>query len=217
MKESDIALKFCQFFTDKGYEIYKEVQYCGGRIDIVATDGHLRIACEVKTTASLQVLGQAVHAHNWCHYSYIGIPSVSNHFYAQICDKYGIGILTQTRWGEVWEHTRPTMRRRVSPLKLHDYQKESVAGGVAGTQMTGFKKTVRDIVAYVMKNPDAKFSDVLKNIDTHYHSISTAKSSIRQWVNKGVIKEFTIEKGVVVLTPPKFSDFLKDPSRDIPS
>jgi len=206
--ESILAKKFVTYFESCGYDVYKEVAYCGGRIDIVATDGHIRIACEVKNSANLHVLAQAVHAHSRCHYSYIGIPKVSHTFYRQVCDKFGIGILeTNAIWdGSVWESERPLMNRRVLPLKLENYMKESVAGGLSGEQMTPFKVTVRDIVRYVEKHPNSKFSDVLKEVPTHYHSISTAKSSIRKWINSGVIKEFTINKGVVELVPVKIKD-----------
>ena len=198
MKETELAKILDNYFISQGYETYKEVPICGGRIDILATDGTIRIGCEVKTTATVKVIEQACNTRAYCHYSYVAVPHVKNKFFQSIVSKYELGLLLANFRGEnVFEACKPVFHRRCLKINLKDYQKTNIAGG--NEYMTDFKQTVNSIVDYVKKHPGTKFSEVLDNIKFHYHTISTAKSSIRKRINQGIITQFRIEKGIVIL------------------
>lgn len=187
----------------------KEVEVGGGRIDMVATDGHIIIGCEVKTTASLKVVEQAWNNRRYCHYSYIAVPyTAGSSFFNKVCEKFGIGKLGMNdKWTynnekfHVYEEIKPMFNRKImSKIKLMDFQKESEAG--TSNFQTPFKQTIKSIVNYAMQHPTATYNEVLENIPHHYRTISTAKSSIRNWIRKGIITEFSIENGKIILTTP---------------
>ena len=207
MTEGELAAKFVQYFQDMHYDVYKEVEVCGGRIDIVATDGHIIIGCEVKTTASLKVVEQAWNNRRYCHYSYIAVPyATGSVFFNKVCEKFNIGKLGMNdRWTHdidkfhVYEEIKPTFNRKImNKIKLMDFMKESEAG--TSNFQTPFKQTIKSIVNYASRYPLATYNEVMENIPHHYRTISTAKSSIRNWIKKGIITEFTVENGKIVLT-----------------
>ena len=204
MTEGELAIQFVNYFRHNGYDVFQEVKVGGGRIDIVATDGHIIIGCEVKTTASLKVVEQAWNNIKYCHYSYIAVPTGSgSRFFDRILEKFHIGKLEcNDRYCRIEDSVHETVNaqfhRKVSnKIKLHEFSKESEAGTT--NFMTPFKQTIRSIVQYAGTHPDCKFSEALKHIPTHYRTISTAKSSIMQWVKRGIIKEFTVEDGKIIL------------------
>jgi hypothetical protein len=206
MSEAELAIHFINYFQSNNYDVFQEVEVCGGRIDIVATDGNIIIGCEVKTTASLKVVEQALNNRRYCHYSYIAVPfGAGSGFFNKVCEKFNIGKLEYNdkwKWnndvGKVFETVKPIINRKIThKIKLAEYMKESVAG--TSDFQTPFKQTIKSIVNYVTKYPNSKFNDVMENVPHHYRTISTARSSIGQWIKRGVIKEFIIENGIIIL------------------
>jgi len=207
MKESDLAKFFIDYLSC--YDLYFEIPMLN--VDIVAKHGNVLMAFEVKRSLNFRVIEQAAHNYHWFNYSYICVPWARNmHFAKEVCSIFGIGILTihvsgNMAWGDVNEYLKPRLNRSAHSLKksikLPEYCKRSIAGasGNAGTTITPFKITVENIIEYVKKNPDPTIKEVFDNVETHYSSFSSAKSSLYQWIYRGIIKDFYFENGIVKL------------------
>jgi len=202
MKETELAEKFITFFGSP-YKIYKEVPAGGGIIDFVAKDGAITIAVEVKTNLNFKVIEQAYMNKHYCTYSYIAVPRTKGyHFGHQICRDYGIGVLSYTGQDKymegVHEEVRPKMNRHKIRLKLCDYMKQSVAGS-QNDRVTPFKNTINNIVKYIRRHPECTLKNCLESIDFHWSNMASAKGSVYQWIQRGVITEFRLDKGKLYL------------------
>ncbi len=210
MKEVELAKYFVNYLSC--YDLYFEATF--QNVDIVAKHENIMMAFEVKTSLNFTVIEQAAQNRHWFHYSYICVPYSKNmSFKREICRLYGIGILAinvkgGAIWGNVYEVEKPKLnradRKATDYLKksLKEYNKRSIPGasGSDGTTITPFKLTIEKVVNYVNKHPDPTIKEVLENIDHHYSSFTGAKSSLYQWINKGIINEFYFEKGIVKLS-----------------
>lgn len=78
---------------------------------------------------------------------------------------------------------------------LLEGQKTFALAGSAGVKrLTPFRNTVINLENYVKRHPGTSYSNAVENIDTHYHKVSTAKSALLTWIQKGIIKNIRIEK-----------------------
>ena len=206
MKETELAQHFIRYLSC--YDLYYEIPQLN--VDIVAKDGNILMAFEVKRNMNFRVIEQAVNNKIYFHYSYICVPYTHNMSMPErICRDYGIGILAVHNvadfiWGDIMEITKPKLNRKAitRAVKLPEFSKHSIAGasGSDGTTITPFKNTVNSIVKYLSKHNGANFKDVYNNIDTHYHNFSAAKSSLYQWIRKGIITEFYFDNGKLYLS-----------------
>ena len=205
MTEAELALKFIEHFTNAGQEVYKEVKHGRGRIDFVSVLPPVRTAVEVKLGANLQVLEQAAVNAMYCHYSYVAVPWVrgvyAGSMFMRVCRKFGIGVLVlETRPdSQVAEYVVPEFHRKVLDLKLADYQKESVAGSNGG-YMTEYKMTMRRIAEYARRRgPACTLKEALCSVPHHYSTAACGAASIRKGLERGWIKDFTLDNGRIVL------------------
>jgi len=209
MKETELAKYFIEYLSD--YDLYFEIP--GLDVDIVAKHGNILMAFEVKTSLNFKVIEQAARNCHWFHYSYVCVPYNKRFGFARhICRDYGIGILGIRTgggigWGSIFEIEKAVLHRSAHKTidyvlsKLTAYSKRSIPGasGSDGTRITTFKLTIEAVINYVKRHPDPTIKEVLENINHHYSSLSSAKSSLYQWVRQGVIKEFYFDKGIVKL------------------
>lgn len=205
MTEAELALKFIEHFTNAGQEIYKEVEHGRGRIDFVSVLAPVRTAVEVKLGANLAVLDQAITNQLYCHYSYVAIPWVRGVYkgsiFMRICMKFGVGILVyESRHGseEIIEYVAPVMHRKVLDLKLADYQKDSIAS-TNGGYMTAYKVTVKNIAEYARRRPGCTLKEAMCAVPHHYSTAACGAASIRRGIERGWIKDFTLDNGKIVL------------------
>ena len=201
MKESELAKHFIDYFKP-AYDIYQEVPAGGGIVDIVATDGHIVIGCEVKTSFGLTVMEQAYKRRQNFHYTYICVPysKVNWNFRQSIIRRYGIGLLVYSedyRY-KVREDVDAKINRHAFTPDLKKYMKESVAGSQS-ERVTAFGNTVNKIRRYLKLHGDSHINDVLENIEYHYDTMSTAESSIKKWINRGIIVGITWDKAILKL------------------
>jgi hypothetical protein len=207
MKETELAQKFIDFFG-KEFEIYKEVP-AEGFIDFVAKSGNVTIAVEVKLNLNFDVIEQANKNKFYCSYSYIAVPKPKKkHFGYEICEMLGIGILlyNETSYhkydgSEIIEFLKPKINRKYkwNRLKLEPYMKESLAGAVNDGRITPYKITIKNMIKYIDRHPGCSLKECLNHIDYHWSNISSAKGCVYQWINKGIIKDFKLEKGKLFL------------------
>ena len=198
MKEAELAKHFIDYFND-GYVVYEEVPAGGGIIDFVATDGTIQIGCEVKTSFNLKVMEQAWRKKQTFHYTYICVPLKRDyHFREMMMKQYGIGVLALDGYNRIFERNRADLNRKATTVKLKEYMKLSSAGSQSD-RVTAFGNTVMQIERYLKRNGESHIKDILKSIDFHYASASTARSSIRKWIKNGVITTIEWDKAILKL------------------
>jgi hypothetical protein len=191
--EADLCKQVVEALTQAGWEIYQEVEGARGRCDIVAVRGKIHWAIEAKLSFGFPVLEQAYNWRSVAHYTSIAVPSVRGGLSDKICRDYGIGIL-QVAYNEVRERLTPKLFRQARGFKLHEDQKIICeAGGNRGGHWTPFKQTVKMLVAAAKTRPGIEFRELIRLIDHHYSSYSSAKSNLRGFIGSDVIPELRCE------------------------
>lgn len=205
MKESELAEIFIDWFNDgKGYEVYPEVPVPGGVIDFVATDGTIQIGCEVKRSLGMVCLEQCYRRQPYFHYVYACVPHTRRMtFKTTMAKQLDIGVIIvgnpESEYRTIKENAKPKLNRKARGVELKDYMKASTAGSQSD-RVTAFGHTVNQIEnALSRNNGRMHIDDVLEAVDYHYSSISSAKSSLRKWINTGVIEGIEWNRGVLSL------------------
>jgi hypothetical protein len=198
MKETELAKNFVEYLSC--YDLYYEVECSSGRIDIVALNGSIRMAFEVKTNFNFKVLEQAINNLPYFHYSYIAVPYFrGGHIQDKICRDYGIGLLTCNAYewmsGNVEERVKGKLNRhpdnKFSRIVLTEANKKNIPGmsGSEGGRMTPFRQTVENLVKYIEYHKGCSLKEAIENINHHYTSFAGAKSTIYNWIRSEVITE----------------------------
>ena len=202
MKETELAEKFIEYFD--GQDVYQEVP-ANGIIDIVVVMGKALIGIEVKTRLSFEVIEQAHENRYNVNYTYIAVPSPRRQgFGFKICNMLGIGVLTYDEYEGVREVVSPQNTHiKGTPyyhkLKLEPWMKRSVAGS-QNDRMTAFKATIENMVSYIKRFPGCTLKQCLANCDGyHWGSLSSARSAVYVWLQRGVIKDFQLIDGKLYL------------------
>lgn len=196
--ESDLAKVIIRYLESHQWEIYQEVEGCGGRADIVAKRDNIQWAIECKTSFGFPVIEQAFNWRGRSHYTSVAVPNRVSSFGQMICKQNGIGILTVDiyrmnvdRYDSVIEKVKPTLFRKAKGFKLYEEQKTwSEAGSQAGGHFTPFKRTVQTLINTVHRQPNGcEFSKLIKELDHHYSSSTTAKSCLKKFIGTDVIPQ----------------------------
>lgn len=205
MKESELAEIFIDWFNDgEGYEVYPEVPVPGGVIDFVATDGTIYIGCEVKRSLGMICLEQCHRRKPYFHYVYACVEHTRRmNFKTMMARQLDIGVIIvgnpESEYRSIRENVKPKLNRKASPPDLKEYMKESTAGSQSD-RVTAFGHTVKQIERALSRNNGRMhIDDVLEAVDYHYSSISSAKSSLRKWINQGVIEGIDWDRGILTL------------------
>lgn len=194
MKETELAQHFVEYLSDM-YDLYFEV----GTIDIVGKKNNIVIAVEVKKVFNFKVIQQAYDNIRASHYSYVAVPSSSaknNPFALKICEEFGIGVLLYNDNSSdttIIEKIKPKLHRKAytkyaKELKSDSMYKRTTPGAKSGDTITAFSVTVENLEAYVCRHNGCSIKDALNSIKHHYGSISSARSCIIQYIDRGVIK-----------------------------
>lgn len=185
--ETELAALVCSALSEWKWDIYQEVIDSPGRCDIVAKRENILWAIECKLSFGLPVIAQAYRWMNRANYVSIAVKSSpGGGIGRKFCKDYGIGILAGRH--EIVEIVRPKLHRKIKPIKLVEEQKTwGQAGTNGGNYYTPFKSTVSKLVAAVKANPGIEFNQLIKMIDHHYRTFSTAKSCLRGFIDTEVI------------------------------
>lgn len=199
--EIDIARPIVAYFQTRGWEVYQEVNTALGRCDIVATQGPILVAVEVKASWSLAVFEQADRWIGQAHFSYIAVPR-RKRWKGNILDRFarflGVGVLvvghhtcSQIDEEKVQEAVKPRFCRRIGSSvrnRLDEAQKTYAEAGNAESRFwSPFKQTCGAIRDQVRSGPKP-FREVIAAITHHYRNDSTARSSMARWIETGRVE-----------------------------
>lgn len=195
MKETDLFEPVKKWLEDGGYEVYSEVlmNRSDYRADIVALCKPVVTVVEMKTSLTLELLGQAVRWKGFANYIYIAIPKRRRYHIPRYVEtlllREGIGLLeVAERYGEVvckpHYHVQPKFHRRISNRlrdSITEYHKDfSPPGGhQGGGYITPYRVTMIRVQEYLkrryLNDGWATVKEILENVSTHY---SSPKSSL---------------------------------------
>lgn len=205
--ETEVAEIIIPYLKEMKWEIYQEVQprHYSDIADIVAIQGNLVWVLECKRSFSLNVISQAYNWKYYAHYVSIVIPYLyrdKNHsLKKKILDYFGIGCYQVSKgyYEPVKEFSPVKLNRKADgkfiTLCLTEQHKTwAKAGNANGDRYTPFQNTKRQLIQTVKKNPGISMKELIKSIDHHYASDSSAKGSLLQWIHKGVIKELQLKQ-----------------------
>lgn len=203
-RESEVALaeRVTFWLRDLHWEVYQEVSCRGSRCDLVATQGPVTWAIEVKASFGLAVLEQAVFWKPHANRSSIAVPSATA-FGQKLADTYGIGIL-QVGYDRITERLPARLQRRCDGRlrrALRDEQKTyAPAGNSWGAYFSPFKATCANLAKHVRENPGTTLKAAINAISHHYASPQSARSHLVKWIEAGKIPGIALRReGRVVL------------------
>lgn len=198
--EADLAKKFMEYMGD--WDIYPEVQVPSGYIDIMAVHKVKKevMAMEVKKNFNFKLLEQGIRSKKYAHFVYLAIPDCNDlSFRRKLCADYGLGLLLLMKDGRIYESLKPKFNNNIYPVMLSEHQKQSVAGS-QHDRVTSFDVTKLNIIDHLKKHGgECEAKSLLENIQHHYASNVSALSSIKKWINKGIITEFTFKDKKFIL------------------
>ena len=205
MTEQDLAGRVVAYLQDLQWEVYQEVQIITQSTiaDIVAVQGPQVWVVECKTTFGFKVCGQAFDWKGAANRVSVAVPYRRwSRFEEKVLRFAGIGALTvpELGMGEVREALAPELVRK-PPLRdrligrLTEAQKTfAPAGNAEGRRWTPFQQTCLDLARHVAHNPGCLLKDAVDSIQTHYASVSTARSCLRIWIDEGKVRGVRMEK-----------------------
>ncbi len=214
MKEIELAEKIIEYLENDDWEIYQEVEHDYHIADVVAVKDEKVWIIEVKTSLTKKLLSQAYY---WIFSAdYVSIATINSNRDRR--DKYkflnknGIGCILfdkdNNQIKEYIKYKQQEENRLLRPIKdslLPQHKYWAKAGNEEGKRYTVFQETLIKLEEVVNKYPGLMLTDLLRRVDTHYATKSSAASSLKKLQNLGVLK--TIE---IIETNGYFRVYLKD-------
>jgi Holliday junction resolvase-like predicted endonuclease len=206
--EEALASRLMAWLTVQGWDCYPEVQVRGvnGRVDLVATRGPILHAIEVKTSASLAVLAQAMSHRGKFHCVSVATPWTGRLWpFQEICASYGIGCLVisteldadrpeRWRWhGPVRVVAAPRLDRGAHQsakrirARLSPEHKRFAPGNATCSYWTPFRATCDEVLRIVSSVRAIPLRELVSTINHHYASDATARSCLRKWIEGGKV------------------------------
>lgn len=211
LTEEALAEKFIGFFGDNA-DVYPEVPMRGGICDFVVKAPPVFIAVEVKTSMNMDVLAQAVDKIGYANYIYVAVPHGKGRgFVETVCKSYGIGILYYNHNAdEITERLRPKLFRKIVKPELQDWMKQSIAGSQS-VRMTAFKHFINELYKHLTQRNGATYQELHEMFEQpYYKKLTSFKSNIYQYVNRGVIKHIEIDKGKLFLDKEGYEQYKQE-------
>lgn len=205
--EVDIARPVVEWLRAQHWTVYQEVSLGYGCriVDIVATQGILAWAVEVKTSLSLEVIGQAREIRHECSFVSVAVPrpkrmhnKTSGRNYAEWCMRRdGIGML-YVSGDYVTDSIVPALNRkrrmRIEDRLVDAQQDWAQAGNANGDRWTPFQQTCRNVRRYVTEHPGVMIREVFEHAEHHYSTDATARACLLKWARVGKVKGVRCEQ-----------------------
>lgn len=215
--EAELGEAVIAWLQDLRLDVYQEVElrHTNGRCDVVAVaDARWVWTIELKTRFGLEVLAQAERwiRMGYAHRSSIAIPSptASDAFALglRVASTLGVGVLIVS--GASVREMTPARRFRAPRAgallaTLEDEHKTAAKAGTSGGgYWTPFRRTCRDVAAFVRENPGATLKQTIDGIDHHYATDASARAHMVGWIERGMVEEVEIRRddaGKITLWP----------------
>lgn len=195
--EAELAGYVVKYFSNLGYSVYKEVTDKYKRAGIVAVKDDTTTIIEVKKRFNFEVISQSMYWRNRANYIYIAVPNFSKKRWGAISGgiisyltHMNIGLLTIKKDGIVLNKfsTLPC-NKLINPIQkfLMEEQKTFVKAGTNHKYWTAFKRTDKQILAFLRDRPQSTIDEIIDNVQHHYSTRFSAKACIRKAFEKGWI------------------------------
>lgn len=224
IKETDIAKPVIDWLTERGWDVYQEVQVQSGLpvADIVAVLDMRIWVVECKTTLGLDLMAQAVHWQKWAHWVSVAIPrrkqrrqSKANRLAHNMLGAWGVGVFeiqddtAETsirphlcRWAAPWwdgpnSRDRRWHLRDIRTLRescCEEHKAFAVAGSSGGRHWSPWQDTCRQATRLVVAQPGLSLKELISGISHHYSSDSSARSSMAYWIREGRVRGIELRK-----------------------
>lgn len=206
LSEQQLAAVVVDWLRGQHWDVWQEVKpgWQGQHpvADIMARNGKVIWVVECKLSRSLALLDQVIWWGNLVGFVSIAVPVLKvrpgchpkeSRAWNHVLGYYGIGQLTVD--GDDVDHAAPSMHRHKGPLfDRHFHQLLDVMPqnyGTAGAQRTNrwspFAQTRDRLVKLVGERPGITFKEALADLEHHYRSDATARSSLIKWIGEGSI------------------------------
>lgn len=186
--EEQLAEKAVALLESDGWTVYQEVKDGGsGRtVDIYGKRHNLFWAVEVKRSFTLKLIEQAAKWEGRANFISVAVPTYKSNFPAEVCRRFGIGVL-EFFGADLWrENVRPKLHRHIHPLTTFPEQiTYAKAGNNRRKSYTPYTGTRDRVIAFVTANPGCTLTQILDNINTHYGTLGTARSCILRDIQAG--------------------------------
>ncbi len=205
-KEAQLAEVLVNYLQNLHWEIYQEVLCRGSVADIVAKQGNRIWIIETKMSLSISLISQVLNWRHLGHWVSAAIPQISHRgrgynptIMARLFQDMGLGLMEVGKYDmKVATIVKPRISRRIASNMMDSLQEEqktySKAGNDEGQYWTPFKRTCSNIITCVNQNPGIILKEMIKKVDHHYASVSSAKQSIVFWLDKNKISGVKIDR-----------------------
>lgn len=199
--EEEMAGLVVAWLKAEGWDVYQEVAL-GSVADIVAKRGPVLWVIETKRSMTFAVIGQADHWKRYAHLVSVAVPhakkSDGRYMAHKVCQQWGIGVLDVYQSGRVNVAVEPRFRRqrmakRLAGVLRPEQQTYAAAGNARGLRWSQWKDTCDKMRRAVEARPGVTLGEVLKGITHHYASASSARSSMKQWLELGRVEGIRME------------------------
>jgi hypothetical protein len=211
--EAELAEIVIGWLEDLGADVYQEVECSGGVADIVARVGAELWIVETKVSLSVAVLYQAMERRRSAHRVIVAGPYTRHaRDFGQLCEELGVGLLVvyvgdsfvETRVEERVHSRRWNTRPVALASRLQPQHKtHAKAGAIGGGRWTPFRATCEELERFVRANPGTTLKVAIDGINHHYRTPSSARNSMRKWIEGGRIPGIRVETkhGAMLLHP----------------
>lgn len=186
-----------------GHDVYQEVDsHSGGPVaDIVCRVGNFIWVIELKLSLGITVMRQACGWRRMANLVSVAVPSKSTSknglFAMEVLQNLGIGLLSA--WpGEaseavecVRELSRPKLIRGdfSSHWRLCPEQKNfAAAGNCSSKRFSPYQQTCDRVREHLRFKGPTQLRDLVKEINHHYSTNSSARISLAHWIRTGSVK-----------------------------
>lgn len=204
--EQQVAIEVSDWLKSNGWTVYHEVICCNGRADIVAVQGSIVWAIEVKTSLTMKLLEQANDKLAHAHFTSIAVPyGKLSKIMKEFLTHKGIGCIyvrnpntvSKRHYTNVEETVRPKLFRKTTGRIKRAIRTEYLdcVPGTSAPGWTPFKGTCTEAYNYVYKvGGSCLYRDMVKNIKHHYHTESGALSSFKTRIEEGLVPGLIIDR-----------------------
>lgn len=203
--EVDLAADIIRWLESNGWECFSEVCVGDAPCDIIATKCSSVWAIECKLQLSWHLLAQARRHVESANFVSIAIPYMrtdweDRQLIRDVLEFLGIGLIT-CRKGDSFENVtsvsgkfRPINTEHYRSLLTENHKTFARAGSNRG-YWTPFKCVQEAVALFVRDNPGCSIKEIctIEAVKTYYKKEGAAKSNLRQWLRKGVIKHVRCE------------------------